>query len=112
MIDARRMEVYTAIFDLQHGSTIVETQALILEPVSFQDIHQKIIAFGNGAMKWKETCMHDQIEFSDLHPFPEAKNMGLLAYDRFQKNVFAPIITIEPNYLKEFMGTKPKQKNS
>jgi tRNA threonylcarbamoyladenosine biosynthesis protein TsaB len=112
MIDARRMEVYTAIFDPQQGSTIVETQALILEPESFQDIHQKIIAFGNGALKWKETCLHAHIEFSDLHPFPEAKNMGALAYDRFQKKAFAPLITIEPNYLKEFMGTKPKQKNS
>lgn len=112
MIDARRMEVYTAIFDPQNETTVVETQARILEPDTFQAIDQKIIAFGNGAMKWKETCLHDQIEFTDMHPFPEAKNMGELAYDRYQKNLFAPLITIEPNYLKEFMGTKPKPKNS
>lgn len=112
MIDARRMEVYAAILDPQNETTVVETQAVILEPDTFQSINQKLIAFGNGAMKWQETCHHPLIEFSEAHPFPEAKNMGLLALKQFQNKVFAPIVTTEPNYLKEFMGTKPKTSKS
>ncbi len=112
MIDARRMEVYAAILDPKNQVTIVETQAVILEPDTFQSINQKIIAFGNGAMKWQETCQHPLIEFSHDHPFPEAKNMGQLAFKQFQTKTFAQIVTIEPNYLKEFMGTKPKTVNS
>ena len=112
MIDARRMEVYAAILDPQNNKTVVETQAIILEPDTFQSINQKMIAFGNGAIKWQETCQHPLIEFSEAHPFPEAKNMGLLAFKQFQNNVFAPIVTTEPNYLKEFMGTKPKTAKS
>lgn len=112
MIDARRMEVYATILDSQNESTIIETQAVILEPDTFQSIHQEIIAFGNGAMKWQESCLNQHIEFSEAHPFPEAKYMGLLAYEKFQKNTFAQIVTTEPNYLKEFMGTKPKTSRS
>lgn len=112
MIDARRMEVYAAILDPQNETTVVKTQAVILEPDTFQSINQKLIAFGNGAMKWQETCHHPLIEFSEAHPFPEAKNMGLLALKQFQNKVFAPIVTTEPNYLKEFMGTKPKTSKS
>lgn len=112
MIDARRMEVYAGILDPHNKTIVLETQAVILEPDTFQSINQKMIAFGNGAMKWQETCQHPLIEFSEAHPYPEAKNMGLLAFEQFQNNVFAPIITTEPNYLKEFMGTKPKTSKS
>jgi tRNA threonylcarbamoyladenosine biosynthesis protein TsaB len=112
MIDARRMEVYAAVLDPHDGTIVLETQAVILEPDTFQSINQKMIAFGNGAMKWQETCQHPLIEFSEAHPYPEAKNMGLRAFEQFQNNVFAPIVTTEPNYLKEFMGTKPKTSKS
>lgn len=112
MIDARRMEVYAAILDPHDETIVLETQAVILQPDTFQSINQKMIAFGNGAMKWQETCQHPLIEFSEAHPFPEAKNMGLRAFEQFQNNVFAPIVTTEPNYLKEFMGTKPKTSKS
>lgn len=112
MIDARRMEVYAAILDPHDETIVLETQAVILQPDTFQSINQKMIAFGNGAMKWQETCQHPLIEFSEAHPFPEAKNMGLRAFEQFQNNVFAPIVTTEPNYLKEFMGTRPKTSKS
>lgn len=112
MIDARRMEVYAAILDPHNKTIVLETQAVILEPDTFQSINQKMIAFGNGAMKWQETCQHPLIEISEAHPYPEAKNMGLLAFEQLQNNVFAPIVTTEPNYLKEFMGTKPKTSKS
>jgi tRNA threonylcarbamoyladenosine biosynthesis protein TsaB len=107
MIDARRMEVYTALFDVVNDKIRMETQALVLEPESLQTYQHKMIAFGNGALKWQASCQNEQIEFSNLHPYPEAKNMGALAFKQFQTNTFAPLVTIEPNYLKEFMGTKP-----
>jgi tRNA threonylcarbamoyladenosine biosynthesis protein TsaB len=102
MLDARRMEVYATILDPKDGSTVLHTAAVILEPDTFQAIGQQMIAFGNGAMKWQETCQHSKIEFS------EARNMGKLAFKQFKKETFAHIVTVEPNYLKEFMGTKPK----
>ncbi len=112
MIDARRMEVYAAILDPEKKFTVLETQAIILEPDTFQAIDHTMIAFGNGALKWQGTCEHTKIEFSESHPFPEAKNMGMLAYTSFKNKAFANIVTVEPNYLKEFMGTKPKTSKS
>ncbi len=108
MLDARRMEVYATILDPRDGSTVLHTAAVILEPNTFQEIDRQMIAFGNGAMKWRETCQHSKIEFSEAHPFPEARNMGMLAFKQFEKKAYAHIVTVEPNYLKEFMGTKPK----
>jgi len=108
MLDARRMEVYATILDPKDGSTVLHTAAVILEPDTFQVIDQQMIAFGNGAMKWRETCQHSKIEFSEAHPLPKARNMGMLAFKQFEKKAFAHIVTVEPNYLKEFMGTKPK----
>jgi tRNA threonylcarbamoyladenosine biosynthesis protein TsaB len=108
MMDARRMEVYATILDPRDGSIVLNTAAVILEPDTFQVIDQQMIAFGNGAMKWRETCQHSKIEFSEAHPLPKARNMGMLAFKQFEKKAFAHIVTVEPNYLKEFMGTKPK----
>jgi tRNA threonylcarbamoyladenosine biosynthesis protein TsaB len=112
MMDARRMEVYASILDPRDGSIVLNTAAVILEPDTFQSIDQEMIAFGNGAMKWREICQHSKIEFSEAHPFPEARNMGELAYASFQNKAFANIVTVEPLYLKEFMGTKPKSSKS
>jgi tRNA threonylcarbamoyladenosine biosynthesis protein TsaB len=106
------MEVYATILDPKDGSTVLHTAAVILEPDTFQAIDQQMIAFGNGAIKWRETCQHSKIEFSEAHPLPEARNMGELAYASFQNKAFANIVTVEPLYLKEFMGTKPKSSKS
>jgi tRNA threonylcarbamoyladenosine biosynthesis protein TsaB len=96
MMDARRMEVYAAVFDPQTQSEIVETAA---------------VAFGNGALKWQASCLNPMIRFSDEQPFPQAKYMGEDAHQAYLSQQFAALVQAEPEYLKEFMGTKPKIKS-
>ena len=111
MMDARRMEVYTAVFDPRTQSEIIETAAVVLEGNSFESLNQPTIAFGNGALKWQESCLNPMIRFSDEHPFPHAKYMGQDAHQAYQNKKFAALVQAEPEYLKEFMGTKPKIKS-
>lgn len=111
MMDARRMEVYAAVFDPQTRSEIVGTAAVVLEANSFENLNQPTLAFGNGALKWQASCLNPMIHFSDEQPFPQAKHMGEDAYQAYLGQKFAALVQAEPEYLKEFMGTKPKIKS-
>ncbi|MEY2894702.1 MAG: hypothetical protein RIS42_421 [Bacteroidota bacterium] len=111
MLDARRMEVYAAVFDGQSKEAISETSPVVLESNSFGTLQQPTVAFGNGALKWQSACENQHITFSEEHPFPHAQNMGKDAFKQFINQVFASLVLTEPEYLKEFMGTKPKIKS-
>jgi tRNA threonylcarbamoyladenosine biosynthesis protein TsaB len=111
MLDARRMEVYAAVFDGQSKEAISETSPIVLESNSFGTLQQPTVAFGNGALKWQSACENQHITFSEEHPFPHAQNMGKDAFKQFTNQVFASLVLTEPEYLKEFMGTKPKIKS-
>lgn len=110
MLDARRMEVYAAIFEGNNKQIISETSPIILEPDSFSTLNQATIAFGNGAPKWKAACENSFISFSEEHPYPQAQFMSADAHLHFEMKDFTPIVQAEPAYLKEFMGIKPKIK--
>jgi tRNA threonylcarbamoyladenosine biosynthesis protein TsaB len=110
MLDARRMEVYAAVFDGASKISVIETKPVILESMSFSEIDKPTIAFGNGAMKWKDTCENKWITFSEDQCYPHAQHMGEDAEIAFSAEYFAPLIQAEPAYLKEFMGIKPKIK--
>lgn len=110
MLDARRMEVYAAVFESESKKSLIDSKPVILEPTSFSELTKPTIAFGTGALKWKETCENKWITFSDEQSFPHAKHMGEDAETAFTNQQFAPLIQAEPAYLKEFMGTKPKIK--
>ena len=110
-MDARRMEVYAAVFDPQTRSEIVGTAAVVLEANSFENLNQPTLAFGNGALKWQASCLNPMIHFSDEQPFPQAKHMGEDVYQAYLGQKFAALVRAEPEYLKEFMGTKPKIKS-
>ena len=108
MIDARRMEVYTAIFDTS-GQMISEIEAKILDESSFQELaDQKIVFVGDGVEKSKSILNLPTVEFIDnLHP--SAKNMIELAEKKFEEKLFEDVAYFEPFYLKEFMtGAKKK----
>lgn len=109
MLDARRMEVYAAVY----SSDLLELsphEAHILTPESFQAF-TPVIAFGNGSAKWIESCTHSFITFLDGPLLPEAQYMGKLAHEAFLNQKFENLVTKEPDYLKEYMGTKPKLKS-
>ncbi len=109
MLDARRMEVYAAVYaaNLQEVSP---QEAHILNQESFQEF-KPILAFGNGSAKWKASCLHPSITFLDGPSLPEAQYMGKLAHEAFLNQSFENLVTKEPDYLKEYMGTKPKLKS-
>lgn len=111
MIDARRMEVYTAVFDAQTLMNHLENQPMVLDEQSLMEFScRPSLFFGNGAMKWKDAYPDILGDFEAEMPYPEAKHMGDLAHEAFLNQAFANIVTLEPAYLKEFQGTKPKLK--
>jgi tRNA threonylcarbamoyladenosine biosynthesis protein TsaB len=111
MIDARRMEVYAAIYD-RALRTVRDTNADIVETdtyKAFLDEHP-VFFFGNGANKCKEVLSnHPNAHFmDDIHPV--AKWMFPLAEKAIAEQDFKDVAYFEPFYLKEFIATVPKNK--
>ncbi|MBQ2124047.1 MAG: tRNA (adenosine(37)-N6)-threonylcarbamoyltransferase complex dimerization subunit type 1 TsaB [Bacteroidaceae bacterium] len=109
MIDARRMEVYAAIYD-RSLRNIRETQADIIDETSYADYLEKqpIYFFGNGAEKCIDIIKHPNARFIP-NIKANAKSMLPLAELAIAKNDFADVAYFEPYYLKEFVATKAKQ---
>lgn len=105
MIDARRMEVYTALY----SAALVCLQApraLILDDPSFEsELNQYpgIIFMGSGSEKWKALCRHPQALF--VQPDWDARHLAELAFPLFQKKTFASLAYSGPFYLKEFQSS-------
>ena len=101
MLDARRMEVYSAVFNAEKKQ-IRETQAEILDPQSFEDYKAQQITFiGNGVDKYKELCTHEDAEFI-TNALPSSKEMAVLAETAFQQQRFEDVAYFVPYYLKDF----------
>jgi tRNA threonylcarbamoyladenosine biosynthesis protein TsaB len=110
MMDARRMEVYSAIYQADNLAELDAVKPVILEENSYDGLKDmSIIAFGNGSAKFQAICQTSNIQFQSEPLFPEAKCMGKLAFDLFLNKAFENIVTLEPQYLKEFVGTQPKK---
>ena len=110
MIDARRMEVYCQILDNQMN-VISETEAKIINELSFSEIldEKKIVFFGDGATKCRAEISHKNAVFLNTEIHPSAKTVGLVATKSFEKSLFENVVTFEPFYLKDFVGTQPKK---
>ncbi|WP_247232805.1 tRNA (adenosine(37)-N6)-threonylcarbamoyltransferase complex dimerization subunit type 1 TsaB [Telluribacter sp. SYSU D00476] len=112
MIDARRMEVYCAVY--VHTLTAVQpTQALIIQPDSFAELLQAhpIVFFGDGAAKCKPVLgTHPNARFIAELVEPSARTIGQLATGAFQQGQFEDVATFEPYYLKDFVTTQPRKK--
>ena len=111
MIDARRMEVYCAVYD-EHLEEILDTDARIIDENSFQELLANHILYfaGDGADKCKSILdTHPHARFiNDFHA--SAKHMISLAEQRFQANQFEEVAYVEPYYLKDFVAGKPNVK--
>lgn len=110
MIDARRMEVYTSVYDVSLN-IIQPTEAKIIDESSFEDLlaTNKITFFGDGAFKCKELINHANATFiTDVYPL--ASNMIELSNKTYDDGKFEDIAYFEPFYLKDFVATKPKNK--
>ncbi len=109
MLDARRMEVYCAVFD-SHANMIRETEAKIMDETSFAYLleNNEIYFLGNGAAKCKGMITHPHANFLD-NVLCSAKGMVDAAFAAFQSKQFEDTAYFEPFYLKDFVGTTPKK---
>lgn len=108
LIDARRMEVYTAIFDGNSGEMIEKTYAEILDENSFQElIDKKILFVGDGSTKAQEILNLPSANF-DTYVYPSARYLIKKAVEKFNQRDFEDIAYFEPFYLKDFHGIKKK----
>ena len=110
MLDARRMEVYTAIYN-SRGEEIEQTTAKIIDEQSFSELLEsnKIIFVGDGVEKCKEVIGGSQnaVYLPDI--LPSAANMIQLSEKAFNDKRFEDIAYFEPFYLKDFVAGKPKK---
>ena len=110
MLDARRMEVYAAVFDKNHQQ-IEETKAKIIDESSFAEYLEAgtVYFLGDGAQKCKEVITHKNAVFVD-DKFPSAKEMANLSFNKYKKNDIENVAYFEPFYLKDFVAIPEKKK--
>lgn len=101
MIDARRMEVFTAVYNHQLKE-IIAPSALILDENAYQPLLQQntIVFFGSGATKWQALQASDKALFANLSLLPQA--LAALSQQYYTSNEFSNLAYTEPFYLKEF----------
>lgn len=108
MIDARRMEVFTAVYDAML-TTIEAPNAKILDESSFSSIlvHKTLIFCGSGSHKFKGICLHPNAHFTKVQH--QSSDMSRLAFNALREKSFANLAYCEPFYLKSFYSPPPKK---
>lgn len=104
LIDARRMEVYSAVFDSKKNQ-LRETEAEIVDQDSFSEYltQKKTVFLGDGAAKFEILCNHQNAEFLK-DKFPSARDMASMAEAKYKISDTENVAYFEPFYLKEFMS--------
>ena len=108
MVDARRMEVYTQLFNAA-GEAVSEVEAKIIDEESFRDERtsgRPFVIFGNGAAKCGEVLQGATL----IDVAPSARGLARLAEEAFVAQKFEDIAYFEPFYLKDFVVTTSKKK--
>lgn len=110
MIDARRMEVYSAICKA-NGEQLTETKAVIVDPDFYKEHVDKnrVYLFGNGSAKTKEILTSPNINFID-NIEASASGCAPIAEEKFNRSEFEDVAYFEPFYLKDFIATTPKKR--
>lgn len=108
MLDARRMEVYSAVYDPANNQ-VRDIQAQLLTEDSFLEYLEvgKVYFIGNGVEKTKSLISHDNAVFVDAK-LPSANEMCILSYQKHQIGDIEDVAYFEPYYLKDFVANKPK----
>jgi len=110
MLDARRMEVYTALFD-KELKPVRKVSAEIIDDNSFREELDKqiLVFFGNGSGKCREVIHHDNAIFLE-NINPGAGTMVPLVLEKYRREEFEDVAYFEPFYLKDFVATIPRKK--
>jgi tRNA threonylcarbamoyladenosine biosynthesis protein TsaB len=109
MLDARRMEVYTALYDARLN-IVRETEAVVLSEDSFSSelaTGRPVYFFGAGAAKYQPLVQASNAVFASVDV--SASDMAVAACEAYLEARFEDVAYYEPFYLKEFMATKPKR---
>ena len=108
MIDARRMEVYTAVYS-SAGEKLTPIQALVVEEGSFAEQLSAgpVLFVGDGALKCREVITHPNAQFREAAPL--ARYMAPLAQRAYDQGRFEDLAYFEPFYLKDFVATVSKK---
>lgn len=104
MLDARRMEVYSAVYNAEIKQ-IRDTEAQILDEYSFSEYLERseVHFIGNGVAKFEEICKHSNAVFHK-NEFPSASEMAEIAESKYQKSDTEDVAYFEPYYLKDFIA--------
>ena len=108
MLDARRMEVYSAVFTPNLKKTRA-VQAEIITENSFEELQETLYFVGDCAEKCKPVLTKDNFIFLDEIKYPSAKEMSVISFEKHQKNETVDVAYFEPYYLKDFMTTVSKK---
>ena len=110
LLDARRMEVYSAIYSSNHN-ILRSTKAEILNEDIYIEYLDKFPVYfiGNGVEKAKTIILHNNAHFIE-NKLPSANEMGKIAYIKYKKNDIEDVAYFEPYYLKDFVALKSKSK--
>lgn len=108
MLDARRMEVYSAIFNAKLEKQR-DVQAEIITENSFENSSETIYFVGDCAEKCKAVLTQPNFVFLEEVKYPSAKEMSALSFSKFQNSDFEDVAYFEPYYLKDFMITTSKK---
>ena len=111
MIDARRMEVFTANYNMKLDN-LKQTHALIVDAESFKDENEQhdILLFGDGAKKCYDVLSQESSRFIYADITASARGMVTIAQEMFLNKEFVSTAYWEPNYLKDFVVTQSKKK--
>lgn len=109
LLDARRMEVYSRVFDARFKE-VRDTRAEIIDERSFETYLSKgkVLLLGSGAEKCKEVLEHDNLNF-DTSAHPSAEQMSKLSFEKFKNSDFEDVAYFEPYYLKDFIVQAKKK---
>ena len=107
MIDARRMEVFSALYDV-NNKEIRGVQADIVDENTYAGfLSNEILFFGDGSLKCQEIVNHKNAKFIE-GIYPSAKSLGILAQAKFENKDFEDVAYFEPYYLKDFVAGRKK----
>ena len=109
MLDARRLEVYSAIFDASYN-LVRAIEAQILDESAFEKelVSGKVYFVGDGVEKTEKLINHQNAVFIE-NKLPSADQMSLLSFEKYKKSDIEDVAYFEPYYLKDFVAIKSKK---
>ena len=109
MLDARRMEVFMGVYDVNYD-LVEEVQAEIITENSLSPYSEKLHLIGDGALKCNEFLNTSNFIYYPEILFPSANEMGEIANKKFETSQFEDVAYFEPYYLKDFVLTTSTKK--